>query len=151
MMSLKQKQQGFTIVELLIVIVIIAILAGLVYTTFTGIQQKSRDTVRTANIKGLHGALEAYYAQNSSRYPTLANMNDATWRSNNLKGLDADAIKDPKGSTTLAAAPAANTLSYEVVASDDTACDNTTKDCAKYTLTATLEGGGVFQKKSLNN
>src|SRR5437762_539321 len=98
-MTLKKNQQGFTIVELLIVIVIIAILAGLVYTTFSGIQQKARDTVRTANIKALHGAVEAYYAQNQSRYPTLANMNDASWRATNLRGLDSEAVNDPKGAT----------------------------------------------------
>ncbi|MEO8863266.1 MAG: prepilin-type N-terminal cleavage/methylation domain-containing protein, partial [Candidatus Saccharimonadales bacterium] len=49
-MALKVKQQGFTIVELLIVIVVIGILAALVITTFTGIQQKGRDTERTTDL-----------------------------------------------------------------------------------------------------
>src|SRR5437588_436170 len=74
-MTLKSKQQGFTIVELLIVIVVIGILAALVITTFTGIQQKARNTERQTDIKALHGQVEAYYAQNG-KYPTLANMND---------------------------------------------------------------------------
>lgn len=63
-MSLKQKQQGFTIVELLIVIVVIGILAALVITTFTGIQQRARNTERQTDIKAIHGQVEAYYAQN---------------------------------------------------------------------------------------
>ncbi len=150
MTSLKSKQSGFTIVELLIVIVVIGILAALVITTFTGIQQKARNTERTTDIKALHGQVEAYYAQNG-KYPTLANLNDSTWRTANMKGLDAEALKDPKGSgQTLADAPAANTYAYAVTASDGSACDNTTKDCAQYTLTATYEGGGTFAKSNLN-
>jgi prepilin-type N-terminal cleavage/methylation domain-containing protein len=150
MTSLQRKQHGFTIVELLIVIVVIGILAALVITTFTGIQQKARNTERTTDIKALHGQVEAYYAQNG-KYPTLANLNDTTWRAANMKGLDAEALKDPKGSAqTLVGAPAADGYSYAVTASDGTACDNTTKDCAQYTLTATYEGGGTFAKSNLN-
>lgn len=149
-MTRTNKQQGFTIVELLIVIVVIGILAALVITTFTGIQKKARDTERTTDIKALHGQVEAYYAQNG-KYPTLANLNDGTWRSTNMKGLDGEALQDPKGSAqTLVAAAVANSYSYAVTNSAGTACDNTTSDCAQYTLTATLEGGGTSVKTNLN-
>jgi prepilin-type N-terminal cleavage/methylation domain-containing protein len=159
-MKIRQNQQGFTIVELLIVIVVIGILAGLVITTFTGIQQKARNTERQTDIKAMHGQVEAYYAQNG-KYPTLANMNSYSWRQTNMKGLDSEAIKDPKGAGTgantsdtapyqLASAAAASIYSYAVTASDGTACDNSTKDCAQYTLTATYEGGGTFAKSNLN-
>jgi type II secretory pathway pseudopilin PulG len=132
--------------------VVIGILAALVITTFTGIQQRARNTERQTDIKAIHGQVEAYYAQNG-RYPTLDNMNDSTFRTANMKGLDIEALKDPKGTaSTLAAAAASNVYSYAVLASDDTACDNAVggKDCAKYTLTATYEGGGVFAKNNLN-
>ncbi len=153
MTSLSKKQQGFTIVELLIVIVVIGILAALVITTFSGIQQKGRDTERQTDIKALHGQLEAYYAQNG-KYPTLADLNSTTFRSANLKGLDSEALQDPKGSAqTLVSAPVANSYSYAVA---PTGCDNGTGgDCASYTLTATLEGtiegSGTYSKTSLNN
>lgn len=150
-MTYKSKDQGFTIVELLIVIVVIGILAALVVTTFTGIQQKARNTERQTDIKAIHGQVEAYYAQNG-RYPTLANLNDSTFRSANMKGLDEEALSDPKGTgPTLVAAPAANAYAYAVFAADGTtACDNATNDCAVYTLTATNEGGGTFEKTNLN-
>ena len=149
-MNIQRKQQGFTIVELLIVIVVIGILAALVITTFTGIQQKARDTERQTDIKAMYGQVEAQYAQ-TGKYPTLANMNDSTWRAANVKGLDPEALRDPKGAAqTLVAAPAANSYSYAVTASDGTACDNTTKDCAQYTLTATFEGSGTFTRSNLN-
>lgn len=151
MISLKSNKSGFTIVELLIVIVVIGILAGLVVTTFTGIQQKARNTERQTDIKAIHGQVEAYYAQNG-KYPTLGNLNDGTWRTANMKGLDADALKDPKGTaSTLVATAAANSYSYAVFAADGTtACDNSTNDCAVYTLTATYEGTGTYTKTNLN-
>ncbi len=149
-MAHKNKEQGFTIVELLIVIVVIGILAALVVTTFTGIQQKARNTERQTDIKAIHGQVEAYYAQNG-RYPTLANLNDSTFRTANMKGLDEEALKDPKGTgPTLAAAAAANIYSYAVTATGGGACDNSTNDCAVYVLTATNEGGGTFTKNNLN-
>jgi len=148
MTSLKRKQGGFTIIELLIVIIVIGILATLVITTFSGIQRNARNRTREADINALHSQIEYYYGQQGV-YPTLANLNDATWRSTNLKGLDAEALKDPQGSaSTLVAAPAADSYAYAVTPAN---CDNGSGgDCTAYTLTATYEGGGTFVKNSLN-
>jgi type II secretion system protein G len=150
-MKMHRKEQGFTIVELLIVIVVIGILAGLVITTFTGIQQKARNTERQTDIKAIYGQVEAYYAQNG-KYPTLTNLNDATWRASNMKGLETEALRDPKSASyNLVTTTAANVYSYAVFAADGvTACDNSTTDCAVYTLTGTYEGGGSFAKTNLN-
>jgi prepilin-type N-terminal cleavage/methylation domain-containing protein len=149
-MTYKTKQSGFTIVELLIVIVVIGILAALVITTFTGIQQKARDTERTTDIKALHGQVEAYYAQKGS-YPSLTDMNSSSWRGTNMKGLDAEALKDPKGSAqTLGASASATQYGYTVTNSSGGSCESDDTTCATYTLTANLEGGGSFSKNNLN-
>ncbi len=159
-MKLRNKQQGFTIVELLIVIIVIGILVGLVITTFTGIQQKGRNTERQTDIKAIHGQLEAYFAQNG-KYPELTDLNTESWRSTNMKGLDKDALYDPrdttKDTTPLESTPTVDRYSYEVVyhpsSGADSACSNadaSTTECNKYTLTAKQEGTTDYTKNSLN-
>jgi prepilin-type N-terminal cleavage/methylation domain-containing protein len=147
MRSLKV-QKGFTIVELLIVIVVIGILATLVIVTFTGIQQKARNTKRQTDINAVNSHVEAFYAQNGY-YPTLAHLNDATWRSTNMKGLDTEALKDPKGSSATLAASASNTqYGYNVTTDTNGDCSSDETTCTKFTLTANLEGGGTYSKQS---
>src|ERR1700753_359503 len=102
MISLKKQVKGFTIVELLIVIVVIGILAGLVITTYIGIQKKPRTTERTTDLKTFQSQLEAYFA-NNGRYPTNTDLgtssaNNLTFIAANLKGMDKETLKDPKGS-----------------------------------------------------
>lgn len=149
MISLKRKESGFTIVELLIVIVVIGILAALVVTTFSGVQKKARDSERQTDINAIHGQVEAYYAQNG-KYPTITDLNTASFVSANLKGLDPAALKDPKGSaSTLSTTAGAGTYSYVATPAN---CDNTTgNECTGYTLTATNEGTpATYIKTSLN-
>lgn len=159
MISLKRKESGFTIVELLIVIVVIGILAGLVITTFNGIQQKARDTERETDIKAIHGQVEAFWAQ-KGYYPSLADLNDRTATTGfvavNLKGLDAASFKDPKGtSDALVATATDNAYAYAVTTSAGASCEADDTTCAKYTLTANLEGtingSDTYVKSSLNN
>lgn len=148
MISLKRKQSGFTIIELLIVIVVIGILAALVITTFSGVQKKARNAERQSDIKAVHTQLEAVFQELNS-YPTLSEINDSTWRGTNTKSLDADALKDPKGSAQQLVNPATSTgYGYAPTKDDNTPCG--TGECTKYTLTAKIEGGSDFVKKNLN-
>jgi prepilin-type N-terminal cleavage/methylation domain-containing protein len=64
----KQKQPGFTIVELLIVIVVIAILAAITIVAYSGIQQRARDTRRIQDLAFLSTATKLYAVDNSGDY-----------------------------------------------------------------------------------
>jgi len=142
MISLKKRNAGFTIVELLIVIVVIGILALLVITTYSGIQQKARNSKRQTDIQSLQTQMEAFFSQNGY-YPSLTDMNSSAWRTTNMKSLDTGALTDPSNptqSTTLLAAPAAKSYAYAVTDSAGASCEATDTNCAKYTLTGTYEG-----------
>ena len=142
MISLKKHNKGFTIVELLIVIVVIGILALLVITTYSGIQAKARNSKRQTDIASLQTQLEAFFSQNGY-YPSLTDMNSAAWLTTNMKSLDQNALIDPSNptqSTTLVAAPVAKSYAYAVTDSSGASCEATDTNCAKYTLTATYEG-----------
>lgn len=65
----KRKHSGFTIVELLIVIVVIAILAAITIVAYNGIQQRARDSQRQSDVKTIVKALELYYVDNG-QYPS---------------------------------------------------------------------------------
>lgn len=68
-MHVGKKQTGFTIVELLIVIVVIGILAALVLNAFSNAQAQARDGKRKDDIAALAKALELYYLDHG-QYPT---------------------------------------------------------------------------------
>lgn len=149
-MKISKKQEGFTIVELLIVIVVIGILAALVITTYTGIQAKARNSKRQTDVQAIQTQLEAYFAQ-SGHYPSLTDMNSSSWRTTNMKSLDADALKDPQGTAqTLVASPVAKSYAFAVTNSSGTSCESDDTTCAQYTLTATLEGGSTYVKSNLD-
>jgi general secretion pathway protein G len=66
--NILKKQEGFTLLELLIVIVIIAILALLIIPNITSAPKKARDTRRKTDITTMRKALEEYFVNNNS-YP----------------------------------------------------------------------------------
>lgn len=72
-----KRPNGFTIVELLIVIVVIGILAAITIVAYGGVQAKARDTVRVDSIAKIQRALE-YYRVDTGSYPTAINSNTST-------------------------------------------------------------------------
>ena len=63
------KKRGFTILELLIVIAVIAILVGIALPRFRGMREEGLITQAKGELRTLQTAVESYYIHNGS-YPT---------------------------------------------------------------------------------
>ena len=68
-----RRQTGFTIVELLIVIVVIGILATITIVAFNGIQTRARNAETQSAINGIAKKIEIYNAQQGS-YPSTGGL-----------------------------------------------------------------------------
>ena len=64
-----RKQAGFTLIELMVVVVILAILAGLIIPRFMGETDKAKQAKAKMQIESLESALKMYKLDNGS-YPT---------------------------------------------------------------------------------
>lgn len=64
----KQMKKGFTLIELLVVISIIGVLAGLLFTNFSGARERARDIKRKSDLQQVKNALRLYY-NDYQKYP----------------------------------------------------------------------------------
>ena len=67
-------RRGFTLIELMIVIVILGILMGTILPRLTGAQSRARDTARIADLNNISQALEVY-SSDFGEYPDAACAN----------------------------------------------------------------------------
>lgn len=113
------RTRGFTIVELLIVVVVIAILAAITLVAYNGIRERATSTSMASDLSNNSRQLEIFQLENN-RYPST--VDDATWISNNLIGG-----KDGQGSngTTYQYFPSAALDTYtQVISKGDTLWTN---------------------------
>jgi len=70
--NLKLKiSKGFTLLEMLVVIGIIAILVSMGFASYSTAQKKARDAKRSSDLKSFQSAMEQCYSVNSFAYPTI--------------------------------------------------------------------------------
>lgn len=70
MKSWVDKNKGFTLIEVLVVIAIIGILSSVVLSSLNGARVKSRDAKRISDLKQIQIALNLYYSDNG-HYPLV--------------------------------------------------------------------------------
>lgn len=103
---MKQTKKGFTLIELMIVMAIIAVLSTLIIGAVTIARRSARDTQRRANMKNIQVALEAKFASTKSypaaTYNTIANINSNLGTS----------ISDPSGDERYCYYAAASATNY---------------------------------------
>ena len=70
MRKILRKSTGFTLVEIMIVVAIIALLAAIAIPNLLRAKMSANDAVAKATIRSLSTASEAYATANSGNYPT---------------------------------------------------------------------------------
>ena len=65
---MRLSKKGFTLLEILVVIVILAVVAGLAIPVFTANVQKSKAQEAYASLAAVRSAMTSYYALNTSTY-----------------------------------------------------------------------------------
>lgn len=63
-------KKAFTLIELLLVVAILGVLAGMVVIRFTGTQGSARDATRRSDLRQYQNALEVYANRNQGLYPS---------------------------------------------------------------------------------
>lgn len=75
--ALSHKVSGFTIVELLIVVVVIAILAAITIVAYNGIQNRAKDSAVAAEAKQTATKIQTYFIENADTFPDAATLASA--------------------------------------------------------------------------
>jgi prepilin-type N-terminal cleavage/methylation domain-containing protein len=71
---MSNNSKGFTLIEMLIVIAVIGILAGIVLTGVRGFQASARDTKRIGDIRNTQNLAELYFTRNGTYPADLADL-----------------------------------------------------------------------------
>jgi len=121
----RKKQEGFTLIELMVVLIILALLATIVVPKFLGSEEKAKRQVTITQIRSLEGALDSYRLDNGF-YPTTDQGLNALikkpevgrippkWRDGGyLK--PARIPKDPWGTDYVYISPGSENREYEIV------------------------------------
>lgn len=72
------KSKGFTIIELLVVVAIIAVLASIVLINVNAIRNKAADSKTKAQMSALRAAAATYYDSNNNNYGNITGAGDCS-------------------------------------------------------------------------
>ena len=134
--------RGFTLVELLVVISIIAILSVIGITIFSGVQKSARDARRRGDIDAIAKALEVHYQVPEPEF-CASGYNycapHSSWFSGNSIPKDPKGLRDP-------ANPSSDSYIYpgDLQPYGGSQTDPSARSANTFTICADLEGDGVW-------
>ena len=73
------QKSGFTLVEILIVVIILGILAAIVIPQFTNASQDARESALLSQLQTLRSQIELYKLQHKDALPNLVGASPACW------------------------------------------------------------------------
>lgn len=87
MHAYRTKKSGFTLVEILIVVIILGILAAIVIPQFTNASTEARENSARSLVQTIRSQIELYKMQHGDLYPTSNGAADGTWDWDALTGI----------------------------------------------------------------
>lgn len=152
----KQKDEGFTIIEVVLVLAIAALIMLMVFIALPALQRNQRDTTRKNDISRLQSAINNYKSRNRGALPT----NYESFFASDLR-KSGDLFDDPSGGPYVANVPTSGSFSkggtqqtysdgnaaqiyiYEGLSCDgEDAVGNVNGSARKVAIVKPLEGGG---------
>ncbi|MBC7512340.1 type II secretion system protein [Candidatus Saccharibacteria bacterium] len=127
-------QRGFTIIELLALIVLLITVGAVFWTQKDSLETAAKDDSRKTSINAMYYSLEEVYYPTNKYYPK-------TLSASILLSVDSSLFKDPQG---LEIGKAESDLSYQ-------GKDCTDEACKSYTLRAKLKNEADYIKESRKN
>lgn len=153
-MNNKSSVKGFTLIELMIVITVIALMFGIVISSANFLRTSSGDAKRKADLAQLQSALQNYYAD-MNYFPHSSTgglkLNGAGASTELNSGIGASTtLPAPTLKTYLREVPADQGVNYCYIpvnnsTSKNNNCDNNTSRCNYYYLATTLSNPSTVQ------
>lgn len=128
------KQKGFTVIELVVAVVVLAIAGSVFYVQKQDLKTSSRDNDRKTAINAMYYSLEEVHHPKHNGYPRVINATT-------LPSVEPGLFKDPQG---VAIGEQSSEYRYE-----PSGCDGDI--CKGYTLRANLEREADFVRTSRRN
>jgi len=75
MRSMIKNDYGFTLIELMVVIIVLGVLASIAIPKFLGVKEQAKEVEAEALGRNIRTAMEVYY-QNNLGYPNASNINN---------------------------------------------------------------------------
>lgn len=121
--------RGFTVIELIIVIVILSVASSVFFVQKNNVEVAARDDSRKASINAMYYSIEEVYFAKNATYPRTINAEV-------LPSVDPSLFKDPNG---IKIGEGTSDFRYEPTNCDGDACKG-------YTLRTTLENEDDYVK-----
>jgi len=151
----KNKEKGFTIIEVVLVLAIAGLIFLMVFIALPALQRNQRDTQRKDDMGRVETAIQNYQSNNRNGLPTFG----ATFISQYLT-VGGDAFSDPDGTAYVFKAGPVNlsTLTFDSTVADvyytvgyvcdgtntNTGLSSTAQGVGKVAIQYKLEGGGTY-------